>query len=580
MGCWFICPLERSGGHRHWLALARDQFEKHGLSQPEEFHTPTHAVLASDAIHPHGGCVYRAPDGFAVVAGTLFYRGRFGPSALRTLHEEFTAPFTRWDDVMGQFAAAVSKGGRIHVFGDYFGTFNAFESADGRFLSTSFLSLARVLDRLTLDPQSVYEFAYNAGVLGNASLFKEVNRICPTRQLTLGGTTSEYATKKAFPAQPKAGPRDDLIDRQAAHLIRLGKTVADNFGSNVACPLSGGYDSRLLLSALRAAGVQPRVYVYGRSHSPDVQIAREIASGEGFSIEHVDKQSRPALSPEAFAAHVETDFNLVDGLSVDGSVFDDGGNAAERDRLQAGGRITSSGGGGEIYRNFFHLKDTSFRLVDVVHAFYRQFDPRTATRVFDAGTYDASVAKKMSEALDGAEGVIERRLIEQLYPAFRCRANFGREISIVGRYGAYFVPFLEPGSVQGALEFAPQAKRNGQIEAALIRKIDPGLARYRTVYGARVDSPRLTTRIDEAGTLMRPIWMRKMSFAMKARLAPQRDGHGGLLDAGHLGAVIDPEFPVMRRYFRPEAFRDDGLLRRVAIMEYMVQRLGSKVTAG
>jgi hypothetical protein len=53
-----------------------------------------------------------------------------------------------------------------------------------------------------------------------------------------------------------------------------------------------------------------------------------------------------------------------------------------------------------------------------------------------------------------------------------------------------------------------------------------------------------------------------------------------LLDPAHLGTVIDLEFPAMRTYFRPEKFRDNGLLRRVAWMEYLVTRLGSKVTVG
>jgi hypothetical protein len=52
-----------------------------------------------------------------------------------------------------------------------------------------------------------------------------------------------------------------------------------------------------------------------------------------------------------------------------------------------------------------------------------------------------------------------------------------------------------------------------------------------------------------------------------------------LLDPAHLGTVIDLEFPAMRTYFRPEKFRDNGL-RRVAWMEYLVTRLGSKVTVG
>jgi asparagine synthase (glutamine-hydrolysing) len=281
----------------------------------------------------------------------------------------------------------------------------------------------------------------------------------------------------------------------------------------------------------------------------------------------------PALDLPAFAAHVERDFNLVDGVSVDGSVFDNGGNAAARDGLQRGSAITSSGSGGEVFRNFFHLRDRPLRLVDVVHAFYRQFDPSTAVRAFDLHGYDAAIAQKMAATLETDLDVVDRRLVEQLYPSFRCRANLGREISIVGRYGAYFVPFLEPAVVRDALEVPLSLKGNARFEASLISRLSPALARYPTVYGRNVFSPRLTVRFDEALTNMRPMWLRRLNTRLKSRTRPLRDGHGGVLDREHLGAVIDLGFPAMRTYFRPERFRDEGLLRRVALMEYLAKRL-------
>ena len=56
------------------------------------------------------------------------------------------------------------------------------------------------------------------------------------------------------------------------------------------------------------------------------------------------------------------------------------------------------------------------------------------------------------------------------------------------------------------------------------------------------------------------------------------DEHGGLLTPEWLGRVIDLEFPAMRRFFRPEEITDSALLRRVANLEYLAQRLGSRLT--
>jgi len=577
MGCWFLCPLDPSGAHEAWLAAARLQFGRHGLAPPEEIRTDTHALLASGSIHPHGGSLCQTDDGFVAVAGTLFYRGQFGARALKALLSDFRSPFDGWGDVVGQFAAVVLKGGRFHVFGDPLGIFNVFESADGRFVSTSFLTMAAVLERLRIDRQSVFEFVFTAGVLGDATPFQEVRRLPAGCQLTLGAARREHtSTPWRWSALPGVAI-EDQVDLQACALHRLAETVSNAFGSRVRAPLSGGFDSRLVLAAFRSAGARPHLYVYGDGGSADVRIAREVADGERFSIDHIDKSESASLDLEAFAAHVEHDFHLVDGLSVDGSVFDNGGNAAARLKLQAGATIAASGSGGEIFRNFFHLSDRGYRLKDVVHAFYRQFDSRTATNAFDSGGYDEAVEAKMSAALARIDAPVTRRTIEWLYPAFRCRAHLAREISIVGRYGAYFVPFIEASIAWSALDIPLVAKKHGVFEARLIEKLFPSLSRYRTVYGASTTSVRWRTMIDETATLWRPIWLRRWSYSVKARLHRQTDGHGCMPSRPRLNAVVDPDFPAMRTFFRPQFIRDDGMLRRVALLEYMISRLGSKV---
>ena len=51
---------------------------------------------------------------------------------------------------------------------------------------------------------------------------------------------------------------------------------------------------------------------------------------------------------------------------------------------------------------------------------------------------------------------------------------------------------------------------------------------------------------------MRPIWLRKRSYAIQRRLRPMSDEHGGLFSPEYMGRVIDLEFPIMRRYFHLE----------------------------
>jgi asparagine synthase (glutamine-hydrolysing) len=68
--------------------------------------------------------------------------------------------------------------------------------------------------------------------------------------------------------------------------------------------------------------------------------------------------------------------------------------------------------------------------------------------------------------------------------------------------------------------------------------------------------------------------LRQRSYALRRRLGPVADEHGGLLTPEYMGRVVDLDFPVMRRFFRTEQIGDSGMMRRIANLEYLANRLG------
>jgi asparagine synthase (glutamine-hydrolysing) len=140
------------------------------------------------------------------------------------------------------------------------------------------------------------------------------------------------------------------------------------------------------------------------------------------------------------------------------------------------------------------------------------------------------------------------------------------------------MPFLDHRVVTEAITLPLHLKNAGRFEAALIHAIDPALARRPSAYGhSFAEPPSRAHRWSEYNTRIRPAWLRQKSYAIRRRMGPMADEHGGLLTAEWLGRVIDLEFPAMRRFFRPEEITDSGLLRRVANLEYLAQRLGSRL---
>ena len=565
------------------LATAKAQYERHGFAAGTEISVPGWHLLHFPYIS--GGPETLLVDGedFVAVAGTLTCDGRMGRPALEALlaMESLEAP--DWSRLGGQFVALVHRAGRTLLITDFFAAFQLFHDAGMRLFSTSLLAAANALPRLAFDSQGVYEFAFNVVPIGNDTIFAELKTLGPGRVLAL----SEDGIRAHVAARPLPAVEAMPLDaRIAAHRDRLMATVSDHvrqFGDNVRCPLSGGLDSRLVLAALRAAGCKPHLFVYGGPNSIDVRIARRIAGAEGLDIEWVDKETWRALTPDEFPDQVERNFQAYDGLPNYGELFENGANAAAREARHSGGALSASGGCGEIFRNFFFLPDRRFSAAAVARTFFARYAKRDVTAAFDERAFLRGLEDKILAALGrpGDRSRLPRPLVEQIYPRVRCRAIFGREISLETWFGAYLMPFLDHHLVAEAMKLPLALKHAGRFEAMLLAAIDPALARHPSAYGHDfAGPPGRHHRFDEWSTRLRPVALRQRSYALRRRLGPVADEHGGLLTPDFMGRVVDLDFPVMRRFFRPEAAAgDSGLMRRIANLEYFAARLGTRLAA-
>jgi hypothetical protein len=557
------------------MEAARAQFSRHGFGAANEREVAGWRML--HAPYAQGGPATFLDKGgdFAAVAGTFTCDGKMGAGALEALLA-MDAP--DWSRIGGQFVALVHRAGVTRLFTDYFGAFQLFHDDEMRLFSTSLLSAAHALPRLSFAPQGVYEFAFNVVPIGDDTVFAELKTLGPDRIVTLGpdGAAVETIAKPLPDAE-----RMPLAERIAVHRDRLMAVVSAHvgqFGGKIFCPLSGGLDSRLVLAALRAAGAAPHIYVYGGPDSADVRIARAIAAAEGFALDWLDKEAWAAPEPDAFPELVARNFEIYDALPNYGELFENGANAMAREARHKDGALSVSGGCGEIFRNFFFLPDRRFGAAAVARAFYARYAKGDVTAAFDERAFLRAIEDKILAALGraGDRAPLQRALVEQIYPRVRCRALFGREISLEARCGAYAMPFLDHRVVAEAMRLPLGLKHAGRFEAMLLNAIDPALARLPSAYGHDfAGPPGLRHRFAEWSTRIRPVALRQRSYALRRRLGPVADEHGGLLSRDYLGRVVDLDYPVMRRFFHPERITDSGMMRRIANLEYLAARIPS-----
>ena len=562
------------------LAQAEAQFALHGFRGMVARSFPGWRLL-------HAPFVFGGPDGllvegddFVAVAGTLTYAGMMGQAALQAMLRAIDPPASiDWSSIGGQFVALVRKNGRTFLFTDYFAAFQLFHDPDRRIFSTSLLAAAKALPSVSFNTQAVYEFALNVAPIGDDSVFAELKRLGPGQLAELGphGVVLHDLAKPL----PEATTEMPLAERIAVHRDRLMAVIGAHvapFGDRVHSPLSGGLDSRLLLAALRAHGCTPSLYVYGPPASQDVRIAREIGRAEGFAVEWIEKAAFRRISPDAFPEQVARNFHECDAVPNYGGLFDNGGNEAARKAVHAGGALAASGGCGEVYRDFFYLPDRPLTARTVARSFFSQYARGDLTGAFNEARFLGAIEDKMLAALGrrGDRSRLSRVAIEQIYPRVRCRAFFGREISLVAREGAYLMPFLNHNVVRETMTLPIAMKQAGRFEALLLNAIDPALARRPSAYGHDFTTPPSRRhRLSEWSTRARPAWLRQRSYEIQRRLRRIGDEHGGLLAPEYMGRVIDLEFPAMRRYFHIARIADSGIWQRLACLEYLAGHLGS-----
>lgn len=576
MACLFLLRDDRPDETAALLARARTALARQGFDRLTERVLPGWRMLHAAPLLGGGAALVSRGRDVLAVAGTMMVGGHVGDAALAAALA--AGPALAHGRIGGQFVALMHREGRSTLFGDALAAFQLFCDADRRIFSTSLLAAAACLPSVRLNAQAVYEYAFNIVPVGNDTILSDLTLLPPDTMVELD---SQGAVFRAVPRARTAelDPAISLAERVARSRDRLMSVVEAHvaaFGDAIHCPLSGGFDSRLVLAALRAAGARPRVYVYGDPDSSDVRIARAIGAAEGFAVAHLDKAAFDCGDRDQLAETVAANFQAADALPTFGNIFGCG-NEAARNARHTGGALAVSGGAGEIYRDFFRLPDAPAPAEAVVRAFFSRFDARDTTALFDAHSFRRHIRDAVLDALDvpGETGPLPRALIEQAYPRVRCRALFGRELSLEARLSPYLMPFLDPDVIADAMTLPLPLKQAGRFQSMLIAAIDPALARHPSSYGHAFDGPPSAAhRRSEWVSRHRPLWLRERSYAIQRRMGTMDDDHG-TLDRTALAAVMDMSLPLMRRYFHVDRITDRGLWRRIAALEYFAQYLGS-----
>jgi hypothetical protein len=222
---------------------------------------------------PGRSAAYDGPEGACVIWGEAY------------LPEEAAADPARWvlrryaeagTDVLrrlnGSYLLAIAHDGEAAVYTDPIRSWECFytDASGVRTFGTDATNVCRTVPTLSLDRESMLELAHLSIVLGDRTLFTEVDRAPFDGVLRADGTGSldrfVYRPRRFDYATELAARLQRALDRRASLPGRKGLL------------LGAGYDSRTLLAGI--PGIEC-CYTVGTESAPEVRVARKISDQYG-----------------------------------------------------------------------------------------------------------------------------------------------------------------------------------------------------------------------------------------------------------------------------------------------------------
>lgn len=234
---------------------------------------------------------------------------------------------------------------QVHVITDRCGSLHIYwrQLADGVAVCTSSAVLAKLGDA-QLDPVGVHEFIATGILYENRSLWQGIRKIGPATVLTLDAAGAKQQRYWDFTAvEPERLNLEQAAEQTHHGLVEVLKALPDT-GEPLISDLTGGYDSRLLLTGLLAAQRPFHTTVSGNANHPDVTVAARIAAE--LDLQHQNISAPPLPTAEEFDAAVR----MTDG---EFDAFDFARILHIHRRLAAGHGMSLNGSFGELARGYW-----------------------------------------------------------------------------------------------------------------------------------------------------------------------------------------------------------------------------------
>lgn len=562
-------------------------FNKKGLRLNQRIVTDEFVIYA---YHKHRFAVDNVVcfnnDQFIVSTGTLIYNRKIGHDALEDLYSDFSEDGKFLANVLGQYCLIVSKKGKLYLLNDYTGCYHVYCNKSKSVISSSFLALLKTLKERHVATQELYEYVIHGACFGDRTLINEIDLLDSKSIWQLSPELSAITRPPYVKRLDRSSSFDEIVQEFTTDLIDCFSILEANFGDSICSGLSGGIHTRLMLGLMKRIGIKPSyLYVFGDENNTvgrdayAVQIAKSIAMGEGLAIEHIDRDKFSRFTEDEYDELLEKRYYLGDGLGHEIGLFDNGSDLHFRLSRTENAKLQLNGGGGEAFRNYWVLPDRTLHIRAFLKSRYDRMDYSIFSDYFDYNSHFSALQDKIKISLGTNKDRIDRLQMELIQPEFENKYWMGNNNSINNVLAYSLTPFADTSFQWRACDIPLKYKQLSIFEAALMKSIDPDLAKYPTSQGVDLFNYRVALRSKAKyfATLHMPLWLKSYlrkhfwyAASEKFRLQGNKFELPFYLTKKYLDRIFHSNDLYMSKYIHIDKINNPQVLSRVLTAELVI----------
>lgn len=552
------------------IKIAEEVFNKKGLVLNKKIEHQNFTLLVYYKKYLKNENIFESDNGdFIAATGTLIYNGHKEKEALKDLFNDFSLekPFFE-GNLHGNFSFIIYKNTELYFMQDGLGYYPAYCNNEMSMVSSSFMAVTKCADNKEISVQELYEYVLNGQYISCQTLIKNIEFTdhkviwklypnkrqiarMPSRKYNIGASCSEN------------------LEESKAILNEVFSSIVKAFGRDITSALSGGYDTRMILSIFRYLDVTPELYVYGKSSSTDVKIAMAIAEGEKLKLDHIDKSKLSTRkTPEDYYEFLKEQFYLYDGSGAPG-VFDEGTDMITR-KMRILKENTSllhiNGAGGEIYREIWSVWNKKLSINDLIKIRFDLFDFSMCGEKFDKNKYFFDLKEKMKEIIGIERDHLTRLELEKIFPLVRNRFAV-INCSINNQFSYSLLPYMEKDIVDQSYTIPVKFKEHGYFQNELMKFYDPAISKYSSQYGVNFfDKVSVKKKLADNFRKLVPIALIPFLKNRKRKLVPPY-----YMEKHYLNEIFGASELTLKEYFDFKMFNDKDMLSRALTTEILLR---------